>query len=230
MIDLSGILRRLELLETQETRSGAGWVPAGETWAYNSATSFIAQNTDATGKYYPGYKINFTQTTKKYFYVTSTTYSAPNTVVNVTGGSDYSVANAAITAPFYSAEANPAGFPHWFNYSTTYAGFSANPTSINRFCVVGRIVTVVIAATGSGTSNATNYTLTAPITSANITNHVWGGVCWLGADNSAYLTTPATYQITSNSNTINLYKTSVPGSTWTATGGKYAGLTAQYEI
>jgi hypothetical protein len=93
---------------------GDGWIPAGETWTYASADdpSFtFTISGDKTSKYYPGMKIKLTQTTAKYFIITKVAYGAPNTTVTIYGGTDYDLANAAITSPYYSMVKIPAGFP-----------------------------------------------------------------------------------------------------------------------
>ncbi|MEK7095929.1 MAG: hypothetical protein AAB896_01410 [Patescibacteria group bacterium] len=92
----------------------AGWTGAGETWTYASAdapTFTFTISGDLTGKYYAGQRIKLTQTTAKYFIITAVSYSNPNTTVTVYGVTDYTLANSAISANFYSAIKAPAGFP-----------------------------------------------------------------------------------------------------------------------
>lgn len=92
-----------------------GWVAAGETWTYNSAdapTFVFDVNADVTGKYSPGMRIKLTQTSIKYFIVTAVgSYAGGKTPITVYGGTDYTLANAAITSPYYSAVKAPFGFP-----------------------------------------------------------------------------------------------------------------------
>src|SRR5690606_22909761 len=64
-----------------------------------------------TGKYSAGMRIKLTQTTAKYFIITKVAYSDPNTTITVYGGTDYDLANAAITDPYYSQVKAPVGFP-----------------------------------------------------------------------------------------------------------------------
>jgi len=206
-----------------------GWTAAGETWTYASAVTFTVSG-DQTAKYTAGVKIKLTQTTAKYFYVVSSSYGAPNTTVTVTGGSDYTLANAAITNPYYSRAATPSGFPQWFGYTPTYSGFSANPTSVARFCIVGRVCRVQVTMTAAGTSNATTFTVSAPVTSANIPNSRAGNT-WLGAmDNGAYLPAPGRVYILHNSGTITIHKNMDGSVAWTASGQKYANFGLEYEI
>jgi len=87
-----------------------GWIPAGETWTYASATTFTISG-DKTGKHQVGDKLKLTQTTIKYFRIAGISYSSPNTTVTVDGFGIYTIANATITSPYYSKAESPQGFP-----------------------------------------------------------------------------------------------------------------------
>jgi hypothetical protein len=92
----------------------SGWVSAGETWTYASAdapTFTFTISGDKTGKYSAGMRIKLTQTSVKYFIITAVAYVDPNTTVTVYGGTDYTLANAAITEPYYSVVKAPLSFP-----------------------------------------------------------------------------------------------------------------------
>ena len=91
-----------------------GWISAGETWTYASAddpTYTFTISGDKTSKYSVGMKIKLTQGTVKYFIITAVSYSSPNTTITVYGGTDYDLANSAISANAYSMMRTPAGFP-----------------------------------------------------------------------------------------------------------------------
>lgn len=88
----------------------SGWIDANETWTYASAITFTISG-DKTAKYSAGMKLKLTQTTAKYFFITKVEYSDPNTTITVFGGTDYTLANAAITSPYYSTQKSPHGFP-----------------------------------------------------------------------------------------------------------------------
>ncbi|MDD5016326.1 MAG: hypothetical protein PHW73_14755, partial [Atribacterota bacterium] len=78
------------------------WMDANETWEYASATT-ITVPTNATLKYQKGDKIRLKQGGDyKYFYVVG----VAATVLTVTGGDDYTVAEAAITDNYYSKSEN----------------------------------------------------------------------------------------------------------------------------
>ncbi len=108
-----------------------GWV-AVSTWAYASATS-ITVPSGAASIYSVGDKIKLTQTTVKYFYVVG----VADTVLTITGGTSYTLTNAAITLPYYSKFESPVGFPQYFNYTPTGIA-SGNVTLTGRFKVTGR--------------------------------------------------------------------------------------------
>lgn len=134
-----------------------GWIAAGETWTYASATTFTISG-DKTGKYQKGDKIKLTQTTVKYFYVIGISYSSPNTTITITGGTDYTLADAAITSPYYSKIENPQGFPTLFNWTPTYSASDAMTyTSVTTFFGYFRIIgnTCEIFLTTSGTTGGT---------------------------------------------------------------------------
>lgn len=94
--------------------SNDGWISDSNTWTYSSAdgaTGVFTVNADVTANIQIGDRIKLTQTTAKYFIVTKApSYSAPNTTITVWGGTDYTLANAAISSPYYSHIKNPFGF------------------------------------------------------------------------------------------------------------------------
>lgn len=207
-------------------KSYDGWINTADTWVYASATSFTISAVDRTAQFPVGTKIKLTQTTAKYFYVTSTSFST-NTTVNITGGSTYTLANAAITSPALSYDANPQGHPIWLASTPTYGGFSADPTSTARFCVNGRTCIYKVHPTAVGTSNSVNFTISAPITSANTNdNRMQAGDA---ADSGT--ATAATLLLPANSATITLHKgVGSSGGNWTNSGNKFASFVFVYEI
>ena len=96
------------------TLAEGGWTPSTGTWAYASADSptfTLTVDRDVTSEIGVGNKIKLTQTTAKYFIVTAISYSSPNTTITLYGGTDYTLANAAISSPCYSYLKSPVGFP-----------------------------------------------------------------------------------------------------------------------
>lgn len=153
------------------------WQKGSSTWTYASSTTFTVPQSDAD-LMAVGTKIWFTQTTSKYFYVVSKS----GTTITVTGGSDYSVANAAITAPYFSNAETPVGFPDYFNYTPTFANTTlGNGTVTGRFTMHGKTVDGrALFTLGSTSAVSTGPTCTLPVTSTStqyttLLSHI--GVC-----------------------------------------------------
>lgn len=100
-------------ITTPTIRNWDGWEDANETWTYVSAVTnygtIKVSGIDVTGKYQPGDRIKFTQTTVKYFIITKVSFST-DTSITIYGGTDYTLANAAISSNYYSKEKSPQGF------------------------------------------------------------------------------------------------------------------------
>jgi hypothetical protein len=167
-------------------RTDDGWHYANETWTYLSATT-ITVPTDATTRYAVGDKISFYQSgSLKYFYITG----VAATVLTVTAGSNYTVANAVITQPRHSTFATPFGFPQYFSYTPTWAGSGGNPvigngTLTGRFSLIGKCcharLRVLAGSTTTFGSGSYSYTLPITASSTNMTaNNTPLGVATIG--------------------------------------------------
>lgn len=92
-----------------------GWTADANTWSYSSAdapTFVISINANMTGTLNVGDKIKLNQSGNKYFIVTAVgSYGGGATLITVYGGTDYTLANAAISSPYYSHAKSPIGFP-----------------------------------------------------------------------------------------------------------------------
>jgi hypothetical protein len=126
-------------------RTDDGWHYANETWTYLSATT-ITVPTDATTRYAVGDKISFYQSgSLKYFYITG----VAATVLTVTAGTTYTVANAVITQPRHSTDATPLGFPTSFAFTPSWTnltvGTGGNANNTGYFSMAGKIVLYRIA-------------------------------------------------------------------------------------
>lgn len=149
------------------TASSDGWNASSDTLTYASATTFTVTG-DVTTTFQKGTKLRLVQTTTKYFYVVSSAYVDPTTTVTITGGSDYTLANAAITEPYYSYVENPQGFPDWFNYTPVWSASGTMTVSesnvVAKFCIKGRTVFMIVSATLTlGGSASTIVYATLPI-------------------------------------------------------------------
>lgn len=156
-----------------------GWITSTDTWVYASASSFTIAGVDRTAQFPKGTKIKLTQTSAKYFYVTSSSFST-NTTVNVFAGTDYTLANAAITAPNYSYMDSPQAFPKEFVFNpgftnwTIGTGGSAVTTALfamdGNGWVDGRI-TSILGSSGASVGSGVSFNL--PVTA--ITNMLGAG-------------------------------------------------------
>ena len=143
-----------------------GWNFSTDTWVYVSATTFKIEGKDVTATFPTGTKLKLTQTTIKYFYVVTASFST-DTTITVTGGDDYTLANAAITLPNYSYVSRPQGFPSGFTlpaptWSTSGSGFTNDPGSWGAaFWMEGSRVIYRISAKTNATSGGTgNFIMT----------------------------------------------------------------------
>lgn len=160
--------RQAKIIASQD-----GWVEVDETWSYASATT-ITVPTGAASRFQVGDKLRLTQTTVKYFYVVA----VADTVLTVTGGSDYAVANEAISLIAYSRCERPFGFPDFFSYTPTIGNVMGSDIGYARFSIKGKLVSVEVQVK----VNATNQvvTVTCP-TAINNNNHAAYGHVEAGA-------------------------------------------------
>ncbi len=197
-----------------------GWTDdTARTWTYVSASTFTVTG-DQTAVFQKGTRLKFTQTTVKYAVVVSAAFSTVTTVT-ILVNTDYTLANAAITANFYSYQESPQGYPDWFSWTPTFTGFSADPTPAGcKVGIRGQTAFVHFGISATGTSNATTFTISMPVTTANITGNVMQ-VAVRGVDNGANVATPSLVSVQANANTASVFKSFDFGTTlWTNSGGK----------
>lgn len=204
-----------------------GWISAWETWTYASATTFTISG-DQTGRYQRWDRIMLTQTTVKYFTVLKVAYGA-STTVTITGGTDYTLANAAITDNYSSKIASPQGYPDWFNFTPSgYTGFSVNPTlSFANFRIMGNTYQCNISFSGNGTSNSTAFTIWLP-DGIKAVGQAWGD--WgYPVDNGASIAAVYCY-ILNNTSSIVMAKRMDDPNTWTNVNWKRAEASIQFNF
>ncbi len=149
----------------------------------------------------------------------ATDFTTPLTTIidEINGGLDNTnlstTANIALTQLAASA---------WTTWTTTYSGFSADPTQTLLYNKVGRIVTVFASIiSGAGTSNATTFTMTLPyaaVAEIRIPVHA--------VDNTS-TTTVGRADTAASSTTLTL-NSSIGGAAWTASGSKYVSFCFSY--
>lgn len=122
-----------------------------------------------------------------------------------------------------------SGNEGWNTWTPTVTGFSANPTAVYRYLFLpNKLVLAYVYMTAAGTSNATTFTISAPIVAATVTNMVWEVPCSFAKDNSSALTAPARAYIGSAGTDFTLTK-DLAGASWTNSGTKSANFTILYQ-
>lgn len=119
----------------------------------------------------------------------------------------------------------------WQTWSPTHTGFSAAPVGgIYRYRTVGDHVEIEVVEPADGTSNASGFTLTLPVTAATVTNMEWVG--FANTRNAgAYVNNTSLAVISSAGTTITFYISPNRTTTWGTTGGKRcAYLRMRYRI
>jgi hypothetical protein len=147
------------------TGMAGGWieVPDG-SWTYASSTTITVPG-GAASIYAIGDQVRLKQGgAYKYFYVTA----VADSTLTVTGGSDFSVANSAITDAAFS-KGGGVGHPGYFNYTptVTYDGGAIDPEDITtnfRFAINKN--TLFVTGSGfltRGSGDRTNTKFSLPI-------------------------------------------------------------------
>lgn len=177
--EIIAIETELGLLPKQQSASVSGfladlmtgWIKITDAWTYNSVSGIagvVNVPSDATTRYSKGDRIRFKQGgAYKYFAV----YAVTATTLYITGGTDYTLTNAAITDIYYSKFVSPLGYPTWFSYTPTLtwsAGVApaGAPTVYNKFKIDGSAVTLDIFQYGfTAGTNVVSLQCSVPIAS-----------------------------------------------------------------
>ena len=197
--------------------ASGGWADFPIIPTYVSSTSIKFSGVDYTGIIQKGDKLTINQSGYKYFYITGVSFST-DTTVTVTGGSSYSVSNAAITIPQFSKQNSPQGFPLVFSWTPDFTGFSSKPTTTSAyFSISNGFVYVFFKQNSTGTSNATTFTITGFPVSHSYDDNITGVRLFTGMDNSANFAPSYGFL---QGTTLTLQKTFANNSSWTSSGSK----------
>jgi len=141
-----------------------GWIPVSDSWTYASAST-ITVPSGAAAIYSVGDKLRLTNSTVKYFYIVG----VADTVLTITGGSEYTLVSVAISAVSYSHAASPVGFPQWFNYTPVFSGATVTGGSIStsRFTVIGKTCIWRYSDYSRSITTAGSVSLSLPVTGAD---------------------------------------------------------------
>jgi len=217
-----------------------GWVTSTDTWTYASASTFTIAGVDRTAVYTAGTRLKFTQTTVKYAVVVSSSFST-NTTVTIAVNTDYTIANAAITLPYYSYQANPQGYPGYFSWTPTLTNLTIGNGAITaEYAQFGTTAHFYFNVTfGNTTSMGTNPIFTLPVV-PKYTNSINGASICLDAGTASFFSHSVNESVGTKENvytyavatsgaysTYNLITSSVP-FTWTT--NDRLSVTGTYEI
>lgn len=139
-----------------------GWNLVSDTWSY-SASNKITVPSGAQSKY-PNYcKIRWKQGGAfKYAYAKATS----DTELTIYAGSDYSVANSAITDVYYSVSECPLAFPQWFNYIPSTTNLTGGSIDVAQFNIYKNLCHVRIQYTAGAIGG--DVTISTPVTGYSV--------------------------------------------------------------
>lgn len=174
-----------------------GWgTELQETFEYASGTT-ITVDSGAADRFAVGGKFRYKQGGGwKYANI----IGVADTLLTVTGGSDYTVSNADITDVYYTQQDNPIGFPHSFSRTPVWTGSSSDPsygdaTVDAKFWLNGSIVheeiAIIMGATTSYGSGFYyfDFAIAPKVVGSNLMTVLGSGLVHdLGVGN--YLVTP----------------------------------------
>jgi hypothetical protein len=159
-----------------------GWIPVEGTFKSTAGSTLLTCSKECYGSLLPGVKIRIKQadsTSFKYFYVTATVAIGGTTFkLELNGGSDFSLATSStypITNLCYSRDETPAAFPHLFNWTPTFAGYTAQPTGVvATFSLKGKRIFLDVSMPNTAQVAAGGViTFTLPATALSLANRAW---------------------------------------------------------
>lgn len=120
-------------------------------------------------------------------------------------------------------------FPIWQDWTTTFVGFSVNPTPyFFRYCLIGKVCHYWFTMSADGTSNSTSFTMTFPYAAKSGVQNQHQLLATV-VNNGATSTSAGKLTLIAGSNVMTLTRDAA-GTAWTASGGKRAFGAGSYEI
>lgn len=212
-----------------------GWcadtVASTRTAGASMTASTFTQSGDARRRFKVGTRIRWYESgTEKFGVVSAVAFASSTTTVTLAPNTDYwMAATPDYGIVFFSHILDPEGYPHWYNWTITFTGFSADPSGyIAKFRVDENVCDIVVRMPNNGTSNSTSFNISLPIAVKTFTNALYV-VLGTGTDNSVALTTAVLVALSSGVTTPAIFATPAAGA-WTASGGKRANFHGSYEI
>lgn len=198
------------------------WLVDGNGWTRTGNTTFT-QAADTTSYIKPGTKLSWKEAgVQKYGVVSTAVFATGTTTVTMMPTTDFVMAATPDAGMAYAYD-NPFGFPTSFAWAPVSTGFASGPTQAgswwsvhNGLCFCSYFIFI------AGTSNATTYTVVAPIAAKSGPAIVTIGD---GTDNGTAVIVRAAV----TTGTITL--TRDPGNlAWTASGNKSGTFYLTYPI
>ena len=183
---------------TPATTQTDGWITTTDTFVFVTSNSFKIVGVDRTGVYVTGTRVKFINNGITVYGVVVSSSFGSDTLVTLAANDDYSIANLAITFPFYSYAICPVGYPTFFNYTPTLTGGTSPSIVGARFKLDGKACTVIWQQC-SISSNSGSFSITLPITPTVVV--ATGGLDVypvMVEDNSAWLNGMGVIGITAN--------------------------------
>lgn len=189
-------------LKENQAIASDGWQRVTDSWTYASAST-INVPSGAASLYQKGDRIKWTQTTVKYGVIVA----VADTLLTIAVNTDYTVANAAISAIYYSHQANPLGYPTTFTYTVNVtSGYTATVSATWKYSIIGNTCYIHYLQDAGGTSNASTVIILLPVPClANIYNFGIG----YGKDNGSNLSAPLNFELGQSGDLtkVTVYKT-----------------------
>lgn len=127
-----------------------------------------------------------------------------------------------------SKKITPDGLFYWQSWTPVFTGFSADPTDVvARYLRFGALCWVQVYMGTAGTSNATGFTVSAPITAATVSGGFWRNSLSFYEDNNTNYRNGGEVTIASAGTVFTLY---TPGTNWTGSSEKRAFFQIFYEV
>ena len=160
--DHATVKARLEGIES-------GYLLVPDTWTYASATT-ITVPSGAASRYKKGMGVRLKQSggTWKYFYIVG----VADTLLTITAGTTYTLANEAITDVYVCDPITAVGFPRYFSYTPTVGAGAGTFTTVSASGIFSMereklFLSVSIVCTTLGTA-AYYVTATLPVNAAAV--------------------------------------------------------------
>jgi len=173
---------------------------------------------------------------------TNDKYCAISTITNAASTDEYELVgrfNAVLSAtasfnwsiPATSIVVNrPVRNTRTLTWIPTHTGFSSAPSGgVYTYTLTDNYCALDVRQGSNGTSNATSFAITSPITAATVSGHVWFGAAFDHVDNGTNVTGVGRANINSAGSSIAI-ATNAAGGTWTAANGKRASTNIRYQI